>query len=391
MKIEFDHPAIVSGTTDQGRPRHDLVRVVSQFELSEIESSAAPVTFEYDPMGSSFPYTVRTHEGRHYVERHGAGGADALKHDTFIHRELIAGAPKDFEPMWKTVKKEATRVSSQIGNQVNNLTRAVTRREMGRGIEGQTAKACLSVALMKKQRWHSPDVESDVDRWRSLTAEMLSNVVMIDGKVHVRCFEPCLVLETNMGKVATAIASRGVYQSQVHKKEYRLDGLLVMGENGGHCLSHYFGPNELGKLGDMAKSIGWKTKFRGMIDAKDESQMSADYFEMETVRTARMLHEFGASYGYYAQRYGQEELGASFLSASEEVKSRLIEWQDGECSAMSVEAAAAPLIELVSEARAIEGARYAPRPDDMQRRIEHHRIREEMEDVSLDIALPKFG
>lgn len=388
MLIDFVHPVIVSGTGNGGRPRYDLVRVASQFEIEEHDGRHCPISFEYSNTGSFAPHQVRSFDdGRHYLALPFAGGVEGLLEDRMVHNWIVGGQVDSFDPLWEIVRDKASDIRNEHFEGVNNMKRDVSRRERSNGI-GSEGKACLKAPTLKNWRWLGPDVDGQVAEWKGIVAEVLENVVLVDGVLHLRCFEPCLVLDVENGTPKSEIRSRGVYQRQVHKRDYDNQGLIVMGKAAKHPLSHYFSAADEAGLEDMRAALGWKiAKSRRFMSVHDHSRVSSDYFEMETVRHARMLLEFGQQYAYVLARRDQADLAAPFHASADDLRTVLLDWQEGNAVAADIGTATDSLSELIADAPPVERGfdRFGCDPIFTQRRIQHFRLREDMAEVSLTL------
>lgn len=289
MQIKFEHPVIVSGTWDNGRPRHDLVRTVSEFEIRTYSSGDVPVVFGFQ--GNE---TTRCIDGKLYTR---SPNVEANPANPFapsgigIHTLLFAGGLDGIDPIWKMVKDEADAIKRESNYRaVENLERAPQQKELRSG-HSKRSVACLKAPTLKNWKWLSPDTDAEVAAWRDRISELLSTVILIDGTPYVRTAEPRIELElTSQRDLALAfVRTKPLYTRQVHINEYELSGLVRMADNALELRRHYFGLSELDKAMAVADDLGRRfgTDLRD-IEIDDHDALTVDHAEMETGRHARI-------------------------------------------------------------------------------------------------------
>jgi hypothetical protein len=173
-----------------------------------------------------------------------------------------------------------------------DVRRELLKRESKIGMR-EVTKACLNAPMLRKWNWLSPDADQDVDHWRSIAAEKIGNVVLINGVPCLRAFEPCYALTTAYGAPQIQVASKRVFATQVHVADKKADGLEVLGEEATFYKSHYFAASDFEGAVAFADTIGWRLlpNQRPNIRIRDESAITDDFDILETVRHARLLLE----------------------------------------------------------------------------------------------------
>lgn len=397
MEIEFEHPAIVSGKTATGEPRHDLVRVTSNIEIAEYTAEEAPVIFHYSDHSTdrSNPEVIRTVGGRYYRAHPDATGRHCLATSMGIHTRLVAGEWRDFESIRYTVANAIAKIEDD-GARVNFPQKRPSKFDYLFGVN-KIGKACLVAPELRNWKWLSSETDHEVSLWRDIVSETLDNAIVVDGMLHMRCFEPRFHLGASFGKPFVEVSTGSLYQRQVHKREFRDDGLLLMGADAmDKPFSHYFSPTDADGPGPLATALEWKpSRMKGYIDCMGETDID-DYFHLETVRHARMLLDFSIKYVWYAtwytsdgkvaERAESQAVSDQFGVAIDRLRNALLSWQDDERQIHAVSMAVEPISELILAVAPIPRGTQGPNPSDMQRRIAQFRLREELADVNIDIG-----
>lgn len=282
MRITLEHPVVVTGTWDAGTIRHDLVRTAGEFEIAEYAGADAPVTFR---IGNGRDLEYRTIEGRHY--RPAPDLEECATIQDSASRLLLIRDEFGVDPISRLLADEAARIKRDFDASAgiqNRNQRFLTREEkIG---HTQDSVDCMKAPKLRNWRWLSSNTAVEVERWRAAAADILSNLVLIDGIPHRRVAEPRIGLHFISGPL---IETAPLYTRQVHRHDPDLDGLHDMGENALMFGYQYFGLGEIEDMYAFASELGWEAErqFNG-LEIIDDSALSVDHLKMETVRHARI-------------------------------------------------------------------------------------------------------
>lgn len=408
MRIEFEHPAIVGGKGDDGASKHALVRIKSDIEIAELTEADAPVALVIQRDGMPSEY-LRHIEGKLYKHiAYAFGVDDVIAPDSLLYRHLIAGSSTsfDFDPFWMTIKENAHEIS--LANNclpVENLYRKRLLREAQAGYT-EVGKACLTAPTLRKWRWLASDVDHQLELWREIAREKLANVVLVDGMPHVRCFEPCYVL-TQKGRRSATVGqtSRRAFQREIHRHDHSNDGLELMWKGALELGSHYFSALDIEGMKAFAQELGWAvvSATPGHIKVLDESAVSTDFFDIETVRHARILMECGEHIVRYLddQAISRDDdslraLENSYRLAIGNLHREVISWQDKRDGVEALFEPISALESLILEWGPRDQNKTQRNPNDdeileyvnvdgVKSQIAAYRLREEQATVHLDV------
>jgi hypothetical protein len=213
------------------------------------------------------------------------------------------------------------------------------------------AKSCLMAPVLKKWSWLDNDSEAQVENWRMRARELVSNLVLIDGALHARHFEPCYALDVDgkVGRIRTL--GTGVYQEEPHRLRHQEvlyplrserveERLPILGPRGFDGNLHLFSAVEWDSACAFRETLGLRPA--GAADPEivvhDQSAISGDFIERETVRFARIALERALLTPHLEARAIRENPsrlpnpGISVLEVASEAMHRIIaEWYKGEC------------------------------------------------------------
>jgi hypothetical protein len=290
MRMKFIHPAILTGNYADGRPRAELCRVESEFEVPEYTWADAPVTFVTQESGvSRYHHSVGDSL---FKAIPGALQPSFLETTDGLSYILHNGQPTNvqFEAFYETVSRAAAKMEDDSGYALKvDVRRNPLNREVKRGMR-EVTKACLSAPMLRNWSWLSPAAEAEVEAWRAIAAEKIANLVMIRGVPALRSFEPCLVLTKRFGIAQVQAASKHVYARQVHISETDRDGMPMLGPDAFTLRNHYFAADDYDGAVAFAREIGWTDIRPGdsPIRVRIADKVTDDYEDRETLRHAQM-------------------------------------------------------------------------------------------------------
>jgi hypothetical protein len=302
MRLRLDHPAVVTGLWEDGKVRHELVRVGADFEFAEYSSAEAPLSFEVrDPHQNETVNKVRTIGGRHFQRWKHDEPSCAFGSDANLMRSLYHGKQLDFRTIESLVEAEIQRVRRMNGDRgIENTNRKPLKRELLDGLE-TVAVSCMKAPLLKNWQRLGADVSEEVKRWHDLIAEVLANIVLVDGAPYVRTFEPCYRVEHPTAFGGRFATGASISANNAHDYAKEPDRLVINPETGFERLGELalvlgfqnFAATDLNDAIRFCQESGWH--FNGNqkheIIVHDSTAIGIDYLEMETARHARMLHQ----------------------------------------------------------------------------------------------------
>lgn len=299
MRFRFEHPAVVTGKWENGHVRRELVRVSADFEIAEYSSAEAPRTFTVKDSHTGLHKTFRTVDNGHYKRWAWDEPAHSFGSDSQLLRSIYNGKELDFGAIGALVSGEIKRVQKITQyREIENTSRRPLKRELEGGLDTLEV-SCIKAPILKNWQWLGPDVQQEVAEWRDRISAVLANIILVDGIPHMRTFEPCHRVRhaaTFSGRVGDVEAdTSSVYAAEPDRTSFDpKTGLDNFGRNALMIGTHYFAATELHEAIRFAEESGWGVgNRRHEIEVHEESAVSFDYFEMEAVRHARMLHDRG--------------------------------------------------------------------------------------------------
>jgi hypothetical protein len=304
MRLKFDHPAIVTGTWEDGSLRRQLVRVPSEFEIAEYSDAEAPVSFRIvEGETETVMKTFRTFGGRHYEKWTWDQPEYAFHSESSLMDSVYWGGHFHFSGLAMFVDKErkATTHLPTSANIVNG-ERKPTSSEANRGFTSHSV-ACKKAPYLKKSRWLGADTAEEVADWYAKTASVFSKIILVDGVPYVLSHEPCYCLTVSgmarsgysrKGPASVSIGNVSVFggdlDGPVFDKNSGLEVLpntaLVMGDQ-------YFAADDYDNMTSFARESGWgiSNDRKQTIKVLNPEAVSKDFADLETVRHARIVHD----------------------------------------------------------------------------------------------------
>lgn len=392
MLLTVNYPAIVTGHATDGSVRRELVRVPSHFEIAEVSASDLPLSFVVN--GTFFDgrvSEVRSAKGEHYERWTHDAPSVALAGS--LRLSLYTGKNIDFRPLTDVVRTEIAKLALDShtpgvsGSAVGRISVVPTKRELSQGLD-PFSSSCMRAPLLRNWRWLGPDAESELADWKAKTQAVLSNIVIVDGNPHVRCFEPCYEVvhpaRSNFRKEASVYPGRARAYSRfvdcaVTDPE---TGLAAMGAYEGWSDRHFFPAHDKGDILRFVSDMGWNRQPipNGRIDVLATEPPFLDYAEMEAVRFGKLLlqsamqkeESFSRKDGgpWYGEAVNVDELSGQIGA----LRSALLDWQDGKRGA---EIIAAPFEALLEHMEFIHEASHAIREGSLLEKIDAFKVRED--------------
>jgi hypothetical protein len=414
MRVKFTHPAIVSGQNPDGSPKAELCRMESEFEVPEYSFDDAPVALVASGLSRPSDY-FHLHDGKLYKAFPDGQDSGHFADGSPLSYGLHNGNSHHvhFEPFYETVSRSAARIEDESGYALQlNIKRELLKRETKINMR-EVTKACLNAPMLRKWNWLSPDVDHEITHWRSIAAEKISNIVLINGVPALRAFEPCYVLNETYGAPQIQVGSKRAYANQVHVVDKASDGLELLGEGSRQRHAHYFAASDYDGAEAFAKEIGWRLlpDQKPRINIRDEAAVTDDFDTLETVRHAHLLLEAVDSREaqYQIDSYTREgtdvaPMLAQLKTGVRTLKGELLSWQNQKSDVNGVRRELVTQMEHAlacarecSNQRARQGAGCDPlliavsvRGSGrwvIDRQLEHFLVRADQAEVRLDIPM----
>ncbi|MCS4090212.1 hypothetical protein [Rhizobium sp. BK176] len=393
MRFNFNHPAVVTGTWENGNIRRELVRVAAEFEIVEYSDAEAPRTFDVHDRWQDQNVRIRTVGGRHYKrwrwdEPHAAFGPESQ-----LIQSLYNGKELDFAGIEAMLDSEVTRVKTiDAYRGIENTDRKPLKREAQAGLSS-LAVSGMKAPILKNWQWLGPDTESEVATWRERISAMLANIAFVDGIPHVRTFEPCYqVSRTQLGSGSGVLVS--VENARFYAKEVDRTlvdpktGFEILGKNALMIGAHNFSPLEFQDLRRFCVDAGWGSDDSPRYDivTHDTDAVGIDYLEMETVRHARILHDHaGRMLKNSVKRddgvevyYGQQVDTHRMLAQLEALRVAILRWQS---ERNGTDHLAAPFEDLLDHVLHLTDSQFGKPAFGITEQMESFGVREDMAPV----------
>nr|WP_250807451.1 hypothetical protein [Neorhizobium tomejilense] len=398
MRIRFEHPAVVTGTWENGHVRRELVRVPTEFEILEFTDDEAPLSFTVvDDASGEVMQSYRTVGGRQYKAWRWDKPDNLFYDESNLMNSVYTGAQFEFRGLADILKEEVRRVAkiTQYRN-IENAERKPLKREEAMGFSPQ-AVSCKKAPVLKGWQWLGPDTKEEVAEWHAKTAAIFSKIILVEGYPHVLSFEPCYRLTASgtsrgnrSGPASPGVASLAVYGGN-------LDGPVIDPATGFEGLSaqallvgeQFFAANDRDGMKQFAEESGWGTDERPSetITVYHEGSVTADFLELETVRHARILYDRARlmvsrlrtvdSVEQYSDRPIDK---ADMLDGMEQLRVAILDWQ---ARRNGTEHLAAPFENLLAEMIRWEEGRQKINSFDLLDQVKAFRVREDMTDVTF--------
>jgi hypothetical protein len=393
MRVTLDHPAVVTGTWENGHVRRELVRVSANFDIAECSTEEAPRSFTVRDLHTDLRKTFRTVDKKQFKRWTGDEPAHSFGPDSQLMRSLYNGKSLDFGAIGALVSDEITRVqkTSQY-REIENTSRRPLKRELQGGLDTLEV-SCMKAPLLKNWQWLGPDVDQEVADWRDRISSILANIILVDGIPHMRTFEPChrvrhaTTLSGRIGDVDAHLTS--LYSTKPDRTSVDPEtGLENLGKNALMIGSHYFAATEFEEAVAFAEESGWGVGRRQHeIDVHDESAVQFDYFEMEMVRHARMVHDLAGNMIANIRRedgadtyHGRPVNAAMMRTYLDAMRTAIVAWQSNREATDNL---AEPFEALVEQVLHWEKARLTKPTFDLSDQLSSFKLREDMAEIKL--------
>lgn len=335
MKIKLAHPAIVTGTKPDGTARQTLVRVETEFEFLEFDSSDATPAFRMKSFHTDGRDAHISRIGDRLYERAPLASPEG------VGPHFVTGHDwrRPFRSMERLVEEE--RKERQLMRQefVDGLTAPLTREEKRTRLT-HTEKACLTAPMLRNWRWLSPDVDREVEAWRVKARELFANAVLVDGQPFTRAFEPCYLVQCPFPWPERTSAHH--YRAEAHREHLLANGLAAMS---GHTTPtvHLFAADDTAAADEFAAEHATGAGRRSVrppfgIEVLDEVSVSRDFEDRDTGRFAQITLGVAESVLAYLAEierrgghpYSGEPDVMELADAAGSLTAQLLRWQAGE-------------------------------------------------------------
>jgi hypothetical protein len=398
MRIRFDHPAVVSGTSQNGDVRRELVRVPSDFDIKELSDREAPRSFTVEVQGSAL-HEFRMVDGRPYKKWIFDKPQDITAPDSNLMKSIYTGANVDFPVLTDILKAEIRETRRLSGPaQIENTERPVLKREARDGFESRSV-ALMKAPHLKRWQWLGTDTDAEVADWREHTAAMFDKIILVDGCPYMLSYEPCYRLSNGGLSRAAELGPNDISLYGSALKGRPTDGntgLETLGFLGLSLGDQYFAPNDMDGIAEFAEASGWGLKHTGQtIVVHNGAEPSGDFMELETVRHARLVLDgarvmIGQVKGQNHLQYqyqGRQVDKLAMQRKMECLRKAIVAWQ-GERS--GTEGLVAPFEDLWTAIVQWEDGRPKRNAFELQDQVKAFRVREDLAAVNV-VTVPWNG
>ena len=334
MLIKFEHPAIVSGRWENGHPRHDLVRVTTDIEIAEYTRAEAPETFTViDGKTREALRSVSSVGQRHYKRwdydsdaRWAVTGGE-LRNHLFMKNGDFRSILFRVDEAVKEIRKTSRY------RDVENTERTLLKRQIKAGWSS-LGMACLKAPTLKNWKWLDNDTDAQVEHWRGVVRNVMSNIISIDGVPYTRSFEPLYELDCLKRFPRITQYSSYVFTGLPDPEPAPGSRLFHLPSSSLTVGRHYFSPLDLEGAEAIAAETGCRISGpEQVILVHDEDAVGIDHLEMETVRHARMLYDAGIKMREIALsaggRYCGTEVDMAVMAAeTSSLADAIVDWQE---------------------------------------------------------------
>ena len=398
MRITFEHPAVVTGTWENGHVRRDLVRVSDEFDIKEFTDADAPRSFTVvDSDNGTVRSEYRTVDGRQYKAWNPDRQENLFNPGSALMNAVYTGGGLDFPGITDILKAEIAKVrrESRYRN-IENTERVPSKRELLQGMDAR-ALACMKAPVLKKWKWLGLDTKAEVADWRKRTAAIFDNVILVEGQPYTLSFEPCYRLNASgtttsnrSGKGRLMVSSLEVYSD--HPAGPSIDpetGFENLGKEALLVGDQYFAANDLESLMQFAEESEWGLEDRkcDTIVVHDESAVTTDFIEMETVRHALIVHDRARLMVGHIRKIDDVEQYSgrpidktAMLQGMDALAQAIIDWQDTRTGSDRL---SAPFDALLGEMIRWEQGNQKINSFDLLDQIKAFKVREDMADISI--------
>lgn len=398
MRFTFEHPAVVTGTRENGNVRRELVRASADFEIAEYSTAEAPLTFTVRERSTeTTKATIRTVANGHYKKWTWDEPSCCFGSDAVLMRSLYTGKNLAFKAIRDLVYAEVARVE-KLGDYrgIEHTERKPLKRELKDGLDSLSV-SCMKAPILKNWQWLGPDVQAEVAAWRESVTAVLARIILVDGVPYTRSFEPCysimhgdVLVRRHRGPGSINAATTAVYSQEPDRISCDpATGLADMKREATLLGTQFFAATDLSEAVRFSQESGWGDdgELKNEIIVHDEAAISTDFLEMETVRHSRMLHD-RAGKMVHALRHSdgvdfycdQPVDAASMRSQIEAMRTALLSWQierDG------TDGLSTPFEDLLEHVLHWGDAQRTKTSFDLEDQMNAFKVREDMSPVTV--------
>jgi hypothetical protein len=294
MRIQLQHPAIVSRRKrDPSEPGYAMVKVTSAVELAEYTLyDVQTAVILHHGAGT----TTYRRIGEHFFKQLDHMPSTAIAEGSDIVLSMI-GRPShfDFGSFMSIVEAAGRQKAAEDETSlkcVAYLERSLSRAEQrSPGHTGQI-KAFAKAPVFGVQSWIGEGADSEIADWGKIFQDFMGNVVIVDGVVHVRSFEPCYKMNLRPPETRVlSIESMSVMEKVLGGSTVTSQGIPILGKDSEKVDDRYFSLNELDRAVELAEQFGFTREW--MPDSHvlsatvvDASALSSDFIKEESFRLA---------------------------------------------------------------------------------------------------------
>lgn len=398
MRLKFEHPAVVTGTWENGNVRRELVRASADFEIAEYSSMEAPLTFTVrDRSTKETKATIRTVANCHYKRWTWDEPSCCFGSDAVLMQSLYTGKNLAFKPIRDLVYTEVARVE-KLGDYrgIENTERRPLKREIKDGLDSLSV-SCMKAPILKNWQWLGPDVQAEVAMWKESVEAVLARIILVDGVPYTRSFEPCytithadVLVRRHRGLGSISASTAAVYSQEPDRTSVDpATGLADMRREATLLGTQFFSATDLSEAERFSRESGWGDdgERKSEIIVHDEAAVSTDFLEMETVRHARMLHDRAGKmiralrHSEGADFYCDQPVDAAGMrSQIESMRSALLSWQK---ERNGTDDLSAPFEGLLEHILHWGGAQRTKISFDLEDQMNAFKVREDMSPVTV--------
>jgi hypothetical protein len=399
MRFTFNHPAVVTGTWDNGDVRRELVRVGADFEIAEYSSAEAPLSFTVRNRSSQeTSSSIRTVASGHHKKWTRDEPSCGFGSDAVLMQSIYTGNHLAFKAIRDLVYDEVRRVYSAVDYRgIQNTDRKLLKREIKEGLDSLSV-SCMKAPMLRNWQWLGSDVENEVASWRQNIADLFARIILVDGVPYTRCFEPCYGVfhADTIGRINQAndlirTSTTAIYSEEPDRVSYDTQtGLNIMKREAFVLGSHFFAATDYDDAVRFIQESGGiaNGEIKNEIIVHDPSAVMTDFLEMETVRHARIVHDRAQKLVHALQRdedgvcfYNGQEVDAEIMcSQIKNMETALVTWQEDK---IGIDALSAPFEELLEHVLHWSDSQWVNSSYDLEAQMDAFKLREDMSPVTV--------
>lgn len=294
MRFQMQHPAIVSRRKrEHSDPAYAMVKVTSSIEVADYAlTDVQTAVILHHGRGN----TTYRRIGAHLYKQMDYMPAAALADGTDMSRTLLARDNRfDFGSFMSIVEYAAHEKAVEQATGYKNVAyidRALSRLEQKTSATTGQLKAFDKAPVLATQSWIAWGSDGEVADWARKFQDFMENVAVVDGIVHIRSFEPCVLMSLRPPETRTLSLDKMRVMEAVLGGPKRLClGIPQLGTDWENLDHRYFSLNERERAVEVAEQFGFTREFASDnyhqgATVVDEAALSSDFVKEETLRIA---------------------------------------------------------------------------------------------------------